>query len=171
MVDINDRFLRKITVGESDTEKGFKRQTGFDITVASEIMAVLALCIDLHDLRERLGRMVVGVSKKGDPVTADDLVGWMVVVVVDWMMVVVGWMVVLGRYDGELWGFGVVVGSKFSNHRHSFSSSSLLWNKNFNLKVGCNRFILTDFFACTLYLKTLGKGFLKSKFTSILKSL
>ena len=62
---MNDRFLREITVGESKTEKGMTRQTGFDIAVASEIMAVLALTTDLADMRTRLGNMVVGHSKQG----------------------------------------------------------------------------------------------------------
>jgi methylenetetrahydrofolate dehydrogenase (NADP+)/methenyltetrahydrofolate cyclohydrolase/formyltetrahydrofolate synthetase len=73
VTDTNDRFLRKITIGENPTEKGQTRSTGFDITVASEIMAVLALATDLKDMRERLGAMVVASSKQGDPVTADDI--------------------------------------------------------------------------------------------------
>jgi methylenetetrahydrofolate dehydrogenase (NADP+)/methenyltetrahydrofolate cyclohydrolase/formyltetrahydrofolate synthetase len=71
-VDINDRFLRKITIGQNPTEKGMERETGFDITVASEVMAVLALATDLKDMRERLGNMVVASSKSGAPITADD---------------------------------------------------------------------------------------------------
>eukprot|EP00188_Purpureofilum_apyrenoidigerum_P005681 Plantae.Rhodophyta-Purpureofilum_apyrenoidigerum.ctg7662.p1 GENE.Plantae.Rhodophyta-Purpureofilum_apyrenoidigerum.ctg7662~~Plantae.Rhodophyta-Purpureofilum_apyrenoidigerum.ctg7662.p1 ORF type:complete len:636 (+),score=128.71 Plantae.Rhodophyta-Purpureofilum_apyrenoidigerum.ctg7662:91-1998(+) len=73
VVDINDRFLRKITVGQSASEKGKARETGFDITVASEIMAILALTTSLSDMRERLGSIVVGFDKGGDPVSADDL--------------------------------------------------------------------------------------------------
>ncbi|KAI7884071.1 FTHFS-domain-containing protein [Lichtheimia hyalospora FSU 10163] len=73
VMDINDRFLRKITVGQNPTEKGQERTTGFDITVASEVMAVLALATDLADMRERLGRMVVASSKSGEPITADDI--------------------------------------------------------------------------------------------------
>merc|ERR1719189_439866 len=57
----------------SETEKGKERQTSFDISVASEIMAVLALTTDLADMRARLGRMVVASDRKGNPVTADDL--------------------------------------------------------------------------------------------------
>ncbi|EPY50566.1 6,7,8-tetrahydrofolate synthase [Schizosaccharomyces cryophilus OY26] len=72
-LDTNDRFLRKITIGENSTEKGFTRQTGFDLSVASECMSVLALATDLKDMRERLGKMVVASNKQGDPVTADDL--------------------------------------------------------------------------------------------------
>ncbi|KAK4780632.1 hypothetical protein SAY87_016738 [Trapa incisa] len=73
VMDVNDRFLRKITVGQGSEEKGMTRETGFDISVASEIMAVLALTTSLADMRERLGKMVIGNSKAGDPVTADDL--------------------------------------------------------------------------------------------------
>uniref|UniRef100_A0A8C1U547 formate--tetrahydrofolate ligase n=1 Tax=Cyprinus carpio TaxID=7962 RepID=A0A8C1U547_CYPCA len=73
VVDTNDRFLRKITVGQANTEKGHARQTQFDIAVASEIMAILALTDGLGDMRARLGRMVVGSSRNGQPITADDL--------------------------------------------------------------------------------------------------
>lgn len=73
VVDVNDRFLRQVTIGEAPTEKGFTRKTGFDITVASEVMAILALSNDLQDLRERAGRIVVGSSKSGEPITADDI--------------------------------------------------------------------------------------------------
>ncbi|CAE7221302.1 THFS [Symbiodinium sp. KB8] len=74
VVDTCDRHLRGITIGQGPKEgKVPERKTGFDITVASEIMAVLALCKDLPDMRERLGRMVVATSRAGQPVTADDL--------------------------------------------------------------------------------------------------
>ncbi|KAI3705426.1 hypothetical protein L1987_75663 [Smallanthus sonchifolius] len=73
VMDVNDRFLRKITVGQGPDEKGMARETGFDISVASEIMAVLALTTSLSDMRERLRKMVIGNSKSGEPVTADDL--------------------------------------------------------------------------------------------------
>ncbi|KAM9148395.1 C-1-tetrahydrofolate synthase, cytoplasmic [Pangshura tecta] len=73
VMDTNDRFLRKITIGQSPTEKGFTRTAQFDITVASEIMAVLALTDGLGDMRRRLGKMVVASSKNGEPVTTDDL--------------------------------------------------------------------------------------------------
>uniref|UniRef100_A0A493U045 formate--tetrahydrofolate ligase n=1 Tax=Anas platyrhynchos platyrhynchos TaxID=8840 RepID=A0A493U045_ANAPP len=73
VVDTNDRFLRKITVGQANTEKGFVRQAQFDIAVASEIMAILALTNSLEDMKERLGKMVVANDKKGEPVTAEDL--------------------------------------------------------------------------------------------------
>lgn len=73
VVDCNDRFIRGITIGQAPTEKGFTRETGFDISVASECMSVLALSNNLKDMRERLGRMVVASSKSGEPVTADDI--------------------------------------------------------------------------------------------------
>jgi methylenetetrahydrofolate dehydrogenase (NADP+)/methenyltetrahydrofolate cyclohydrolase/formyltetrahydrofolate synthetase len=73
VIDTNDRFLRRIKGGLGPEEKGMERETGFDITVASEIMAILALTTDLADLRDRLGRIVIGTNKKGEAVTADDL--------------------------------------------------------------------------------------------------
>ena len=73
VLDVNDRFLRAVTVGQGPQEKGMARGTGFDIAVASEIMAVLALTTGLRDMRDRLGAMVVATSRAGDPVTADDL--------------------------------------------------------------------------------------------------
>ncbi|KAI8622398.1 formate--tetrahydrofolate ligase-domain-containing protein [Chytriomyces sp. MP71] len=73
VVDTNDRFLRKIKVGMGPQEQGKTRDTGFDIAVASECMAVLALTTDLHDMRARLGKMVVASSKSGHPITADDI--------------------------------------------------------------------------------------------------
>jgi formyltetrahydrofolate synthetase len=72
VVDTNDRYLRKIMIGLGPKEK-FQRETGFDITVASEIMAILALTTSLADMRERLGNMVVAMSRSGEPITADDL--------------------------------------------------------------------------------------------------
>jgi methylenetetrahydrofolate dehydrogenase (NADP+) / methenyltetrahydrofolate cyclohydrolase / formyltetrahydrofolate synthetase len=73
VVDTNDRFLREITIGKGPEEKGMLRETGFDITVASEIMAILALTTDLADMRERMGRIVIGTNKAGEAVTAEDL--------------------------------------------------------------------------------------------------
>jgi formyltetrahydrofolate synthetase len=71
--DTNDRMLRQITIGQGPEEKGMTRVTGFDMAVASEIMAILALTTDLGDMRERLGRMVIGTNHAGVPITADDL--------------------------------------------------------------------------------------------------
>jgi formyltetrahydrofolate synthetase len=73
VVDINDRMLRAITIGQGPKEKGFTRETGFDITVASEIMAILALTTDLTDMRDRFGRIVIATNTKGEPITAEDL--------------------------------------------------------------------------------------------------
>ncbi|KAG6333872.1 hypothetical protein ID866_5215 [Astraeus odoratus] len=73
VLDTNDRFLRKVTLGRNPTEQGHEREAGFDIAVASECMAVLALTTGLVDMRERLGKMVVATSKRGEAVTADDI--------------------------------------------------------------------------------------------------
>lgn len=73
VIDTNDRLLREIEIGLGPDEKGFTRRTGFDISVASEIMAILALTTSLADMRARLGRMVVALSRDGEPITAEDL--------------------------------------------------------------------------------------------------
>jgi formate--tetrahydrofolate ligase len=73
VLDVNDRALRNLVVGLGSREDGIPRQTGFDITAASEVMAVLALSSSLRDMRQRLGRIVIGYSKGGDPITAEDL--------------------------------------------------------------------------------------------------
>ncbi|XP_041711200.2 C-1-tetrahydrofolate synthase, cytoplasmic [Coregonus clupeaformis] len=73
VLDTNDRFLRKITVGQSPTEKGHTREAQFSISVASEIMAVLALTNSLEDMRQRLAKMVVATSRSGQPITTEDL--------------------------------------------------------------------------------------------------
>ncbi|NQT88451.1 formate--tetrahydrofolate ligase [bacterium] len=73
VLDVSDRALRNIVVGLGSKTDGRPRQTGFDITVASECMAILALASDLQDLRARLGRIVIGQSRSGAPVTAEDL--------------------------------------------------------------------------------------------------
>jgi methylenetetrahydrofolate dehydrogenase (NADP+) / methenyltetrahydrofolate cyclohydrolase / formyltetrahydrofolate synthetase len=73
VVDVNDRFLREIMVGLGKDEAGHEHKSGYDITVASEIMAILALTTGLDDMRDRLGRMVVAVNKRGEAVTAEDL--------------------------------------------------------------------------------------------------
>jgi formyltetrahydrofolate synthetase len=73
VIDVNDRFLRRVWIGLGPEELGLKRETGYDISVASEIMAILALTTGLADMRERLGRMVVGMTKAGEPITAEDL--------------------------------------------------------------------------------------------------
>ena len=73
VLDVNDRALRNIIVGLGGKGDGVPRQTGFDITAASEVMATLALTKSLADLRERLGRIVAGYTKDGTPVTAEQL--------------------------------------------------------------------------------------------------
>ena len=71
--DTNDRLLREITVGQSSTEKDFNLKTSFYITVASELMAVLALATSLEDMRERIGRIVLARDMDGRPVTVEDV--------------------------------------------------------------------------------------------------
>jgi formate--tetrahydrofolate ligase len=73
VVDVSDRALRQIVIGLGGSENGYPRESGYDISVASEVMAILALTTDLFDLRKRLGRIVVGVTYDGKPVTAEDL--------------------------------------------------------------------------------------------------
>ena len=73
VVDISDRALRDIVVGLGGKDNGYPRQTQFVITVASEVMAILALAKDLKDLRARLGRIVLATKKDGTPITAEDL--------------------------------------------------------------------------------------------------
>jgi len=73
VIDTNDRMLRQITIGQGPNENGFTRVTGFDITVASEVMAILALTTSLTDMRERLGRMVIGTNRAGEAINADDV--------------------------------------------------------------------------------------------------
>ena len=72
-VDINDRALRSIVVGLGGRANGYVRETGFDITAASEVMAILAVARDLPDLRKRLGAITVGYTWEGEPVTAEQL--------------------------------------------------------------------------------------------------
>ena len=73
VVDVSDAALRNIIIGLGTVNDGYLRQSGYDITVSSEIMAALALCSDLADLRERMGRIIVGTNKKREPITAEDL--------------------------------------------------------------------------------------------------
>jgi formate--tetrahydrofolate ligase len=73
VLDVNDRSLRNVVSGLGSRQDGIPRETGFDITAASEVMAVLALSTSLHDLRARLGRIAVGYTADGEPVTAEAL--------------------------------------------------------------------------------------------------
>lgn len=88
VVDVSDRAIRNIVVGLGTKDDGRPRQTGFDITVASEVMAILALATDLKDLRARIARMVIGTDKRKNPVTAEDLgvTGAMTVLLKDALM-------------------------------------------------------------------------------------
>ncbi len=72
-IDMNERSLRQIVVGLGGRANGYPRETGFDITAASEVMAIVAVSNDLADLRARLGAISVGTTYEGEPVTADDL--------------------------------------------------------------------------------------------------
>ena len=73
VLDVNDRSLRNIVIGLGGRGDGVPRETGFDITAASEVMAALSLTTSLRDLRERMGRIVVGFTSEGEPVTAEQL--------------------------------------------------------------------------------------------------
>ncbi len=75
VLDVNDRALRNVVIGLGTAQDGVPRQTGFDITAASEVMAVLALSTSLADMRRRLGAVVVGFDTDGQPVTAEDVRG------------------------------------------------------------------------------------------------
>jgi len=73
VLDVSDRVLRNVIVGLGTREDGVIRATGFDITAASEVMTVLALTTSLRDMRERLGRIVIGNTTNGKPITAEDI--------------------------------------------------------------------------------------------------
>jgi len=75
VLDVNDRVLRNVIVGLGSHTDGIPRQTGFDITAASEVMAIFALARSLPEMRERFGRIVVGYTGGGTPVTAEDIGG------------------------------------------------------------------------------------------------
>jgi formate--tetrahydrofolate ligase len=83
--DMNDRSLRDVVTGLGGRVNGYPRQTGFDITAASEVMAVVAVARDLHDLRERLGRITIGATYDGEPISAEQIgaAGAMTVVLKD----------------------------------------------------------------------------------------
>jgi formate--tetrahydrofolate ligase len=88
VIDISDRALRKVVIALGGRENGYPRETEFVITVASEVMAVLALASDLQDLRARLGRMVMATARDGRAITAEDLkvAGSMTVLLTDAIM-------------------------------------------------------------------------------------
>ena len=72
-IDVTDRSLRNIVTGLGGRKNGIPAESGFDITAASEVMAIMALATDMADLRRRLGAITVGYTKAGDPVTAEDV--------------------------------------------------------------------------------------------------
>ena len=72
-MDMNDRSLRDVVTSLGGRTNGYPRQTGFDITAASEVMGLVAVARDLADLRERLGRITIGQTYDGEPVTAEQL--------------------------------------------------------------------------------------------------
>ena len=88
VVDISDRAIRNVVTGLGAKTDGRPRQAGFDITVASEVMAIIALADSMKDLRERIGRIVIGMDKDKSPVTAEDLgvAGAMTVLLKDALM-------------------------------------------------------------------------------------
>ena len=73
VLDVNDRSLRNIVIGRGGDQDGVERESGFDITAASEVMALLALCTSMNDLRARLGRIVVGYTENDEAITAEQL--------------------------------------------------------------------------------------------------
>jgi formate--tetrahydrofolate ligase len=73
VVDVNDRALRRVMIASGSGDHGVERETGFDITAASELMAILALCESIPDLRRRISRIIVALTKDGKPVTCEDL--------------------------------------------------------------------------------------------------
>ncbi|CAH0550857.1 unnamed protein product [Brassicogethes aeneus] len=136
VLDINDRYLREITVGQSPTEKGLTRKTGFTISVASEIMAILALATDLKDFKHRLSKMIVAFDKSGNPVTADDLgmTGALMVLLLDTVQ-----PTLLQTLEGSP---VFVHAGPFANIAHG--SNSIIADKIAMKLVGENGFVVTE---------------------------
>ena len=88
VVDVNDRALRQVVIGLGGRLNGHPRETGYDISVASEVMAIFALTTGLQDLRKRMGKIVIGSTNDGEPVTTEDLkvAGAMTVLMKDTLM-------------------------------------------------------------------------------------
>ncbi len=133
VLDLNDRALRYVEVRPDGRRKGETRSTGFDITAASEIMAILALSRDYGDLRRRLGRIVIGRDRSGAPVTAEDLgaAGAMAALVRDALMPN------LARTSEGTPAF--VHTGPFANIAHG--SSSILADR---IAAGCADFVVTE---------------------------
>ena len=145
VLDINDRALRNITIGLGGRLDGVPRETGFDITAASEVMATLALATSLRDLRERLGRIVVGYTKSGNPVTAEDLkvAGSMAVILMEaikpnLMQTLEGTpaLVHTGPFGNIATGNSSIVADRIGIHTSDF----LLTEAGFGADMGAERF-------------------------------
>ncbi len=145
VLDVNDRALRNITIGLGGRLDGVPRQTGFDITAASEVMAALALATSLQDLRARLGRIVVGYTKAGTPVTAEELkvAGSMAVILMDaikpnLMQTLEGTaaLVHTGPFGNIATGNSSIVADRIGIHTADF----LLTEAGFGADMGAERF-------------------------------
>ncbi|GGB65360.1 formate--tetrahydrofolate ligase [Knoellia flava TL1] len=146
VLDVNDRALRGIVEGLGARIDGVPRQSGFDITAASEVMAVLALSTSLADLRERLGRIVVGFTAGGRPVTAEDLraAGAMAVILKDALMPNLlqttentPVLVHTGPFGNIATGNSSVVADRIGIHTGDF----LLTEAGFGSDMGAERFV------------------------------
>ncbi len=145
VVDINDRALRNVVIGLGGRLDGIPRETGFDITAASEVMATLALATSLRDLRERLGRIVVGYTTAGTPVTAEDLkvAGAMAVILMEaikpnLMQTLEGTpaLVHTGPFGNIATGNSSIVADRIGIHTSEF----LLTEAGFGADMGAERF-------------------------------
>ncbi len=145
VVDINDRALRNVVIGLGGRLDGIPRETGFDITAASEVMATLALATSLRDLRERLGRIVVGYTTAGTPVTAEDLkvAGAMAVILMEaikpnLMQTLEGTpaLVHTGPFGNIATGNSSIVADRIGIHTSDF----LLTEAGFGADMGAERF-------------------------------
>ncbi|MGI9622620.1 MAG: formate--tetrahydrofolate ligase, partial [Acidimicrobiales bacterium] len=145
VLDVNDRALRNIVIGLGGRLDGVPRETGFDITAASEVMATLALATSLRDLRERLGRIVVGYTKAGTPVTAEDLkvAGSMAVILMEaikpnLMQTLEGTpaLVHTGPFGNIATGNSSIVADRIGIHTSDF----LLTEAGFGADMGAERF-------------------------------
>lgn len=145
VLDVNDRSLRNITIGQGGDQDGVVRASGFDITAASEVMAALALATSLQDLRAKLGRIVVGYTTAGTPVTAEDLqvAGSMAVILMDaikpnLMQTLEGTpaLVHTGPFGNIATGNSSIVADRIGIHTSDF----LLTEAGFGADMGAERF-------------------------------
>ena len=144
-LDINDRALRNVIIGLGSKDDGEPRQSGFDITAASEVMAILALSTSLRDMRERFGRIVVGFTRSGEPVTAEQLkaAGAMTVIMRDalkpnLLQTLEGTPVIVhaGPFGNIAHGNSSVVGDLVGIHTGDF----LITEAGFGADMGAERF-------------------------------